>query len=118
MLSFGLSASLVLVVSCAAAAVQGGRPPDKGSRTPAQRKLDSHLLQEIARRQGKSRDAPKPGGATLVKIDKDARALVEVHPQVALHVPTGQAAGERGLHGRRRLSLGERPPLPSREHQP
>ena len=94
-LSICLFGVLVFAVSCAASSGPGGRVPDKSSRTPAQLKLDSPLLQEIARRQGTSAAAPNSRRSALVQIDKDGRALVDVRAPVTpqLHNKIGALKG-------------------------
>lgn len=81
-LSICLLGLLVFAVSCAASSGAGGRLPDQSSRTPAQRKLDSPLLQEIARRQGTPAVAPNGRRTSIVQIDQDGRALVDVRAPV------------------------------------
>lgn len=78
-----LGAALSFAAACAAAAAQvpGQGVPDKSKRTPAQRKLDSHLLGEIARRQAPGAHADGPADTT-VRIDSDGRALVDVRAPV------------------------------------
>src|SRR5258708_3968788 len=61
---------------------QDGRPSEKASRTPAQQKIDSHLLQEIYRRRGQAAEKQIPIGPTGVRIDKSGRALVDVRAPV------------------------------------
>jgi len=61
-------------------------PPDKtlGGKdelTPAQRKLDSHLLSEIEVRRGRPRRAVRTGVA-LVTVDGQGRALVEIRARI------------------------------------
>jgi hypothetical protein len=76
-----LGVALSVGVACAAAAAQAQGVPDKSKRTPAQRKLDSHLLGEIARR--RAHGAHRGGPADpLVRVDHDGRALVEVRAPV------------------------------------
>jgi hypothetical protein len=53
----------------------------KAELTPAQRKLDSHLLYEIEVRRGKPRRAVRTGLA-LVTVDDEGRALVEIRARI------------------------------------
>jgi hypothetical protein len=71
--------------------LQGSAATEKESRTPAQRKIDSPLLVEIYRIEGKIDTEGKiegkigptaPPGKTGVKIDDKQRALVEVRADV------------------------------------
>lgn len=79
---------VLVLVACAigggaalhAASVQ--LPSDKISRTPAQRKIDSTLLFEIYRKQGKAAEKHVPPGKTGVRIDSKSRALVDVRAEV------------------------------------
>lgn len=75
-----------LWVSCASAlpAVQQMPAPPllKGSLTPAQTKLDTHLLTEIFRKQGTAEKRGLPPGPTGVKVDKDDRAYVDIRAEV------------------------------------
>jgi hypothetical protein len=57
-------------------------PSEKNSRTPAQRKIDSTLLFEIYRKQGKAAEKHVPPGKTGVRIDSKSRALVDVRAEV------------------------------------
>jgi hypothetical protein len=58
---------------------QTALPGDKSTRTPAQRKIDSQLLDEIRRATtGQKRSAE----ATLVRLDRRQRALVDVRAVV------------------------------------
>jgi hypothetical protein len=65
-----------------AATRQTAAPSAKSSRTPAQRKIDSRLLDEIYRHQGKPGGNALPPGQTLLKIDLDGRALVDLRAEV------------------------------------
>jgi hypothetical protein len=64
---------------------QGTRQDDaqrgKKGLTPAQRKIDSHLREEIASRRG-SPGVPARAGRRLVDIDGQGRALVEIRARV------------------------------------
>src|SRR5580700_4833658 len=64
------------------ATLQTAAPTEKASRTPAQQKIDSRLLDEIYRRQGKPTRNALPPGQTLLKIDLDGRALVDIRAEV------------------------------------
>ena len=89
----GLRGALVPVVF---AAVSGGVHPanaaprpaigaqstEKESRTPAQQKIGSQVLDEIYRRQGKAAEKNLPPEKTLVKIDQKGRALIDVRAEV------------------------------------
>lgn len=61
---------------------QKSGPSEKASRTPAQLKIDSRLLEEISRRQGKATRTALPPDGTLLKIDQDGRALVDIRAEV------------------------------------
>jgi hypothetical protein len=64
------------------ATLQTAAPTEKASRTPAQQKIDSRLLDEIYRRQGKpARNALSPN-QTLLRVDLDGRALVDIRAEV------------------------------------
>jgi hypothetical protein len=69
---------LVLLLGPTLAAAQSSPGRGKESRTPAQRKIDSQLLQEIER----IRTAPNEPSKTAVKIDRRRRALVDVRVEV------------------------------------
>jgi hypothetical protein len=67
---------------------------DKSTRTPAQRKISSVLLDEIRRaKEGTSAGERKPeaSGVVLVKIDRQQRALVDVRAAVTSDI-TGQVS--------------------------
>jgi hypothetical protein len=66
----------------ATATSQTTAPSEKASRTPAQQKIDSRLLDEIDRRQGKPTRNTLPPDQTLLKIDLDGRALVDIRAEV------------------------------------
>jgi len=55
---------------------------EKDARTPAQRKIDSHLLVEIYRRRGEAASKDVPPAPTTVKIDARDRALVDIRADV------------------------------------
>lgn len=55
--------------------------PGKKALTPAQRKLDSHLLYEIDVQRGQPRRAVR-AGLPLVTLDGEGRALVEIHARI------------------------------------
>ena len=61
--------------------VQDEKSPGKTALTPAQRKLDSHLLYEIEVQRGKPRRAIRSGRA-LVTVDDQGRALVEIRARI------------------------------------
>ena len=56
--------------------------PEKVSRTPAQRKIDSQLLSEIYRRRGQAAEKQVPPGETGVKVDATGRVRVDVRAEV------------------------------------
>ena len=61
------------------------QPPassEKAARTPAQKKIDSQLLQEIYRLRGSAAQKRVPSATTGVKIDEKQRALVDVRADV------------------------------------
>ncbi len=58
------------------------RQTEKESRTPAQQKINSQVLYEIYRRQGKAAEKHVPPGKTGVKLDARHRALVDVRAEV------------------------------------
>ena len=64
---------LLVAVLVLSAAMPPQRVPDKRDRTPAQRKIDSHVLEAI-------HGAPDAG---LVQIDARRRALVDVRTDVS-----------------------------------
>jgi hypothetical protein len=67
-----------------AAALTGSQtmPPEKVSRTPAQRKIDSQLLNEIYRRRGQAGQKRVPPGETGVRVDARGRARVDLRAEV------------------------------------
>lgn len=74
-----LAGGVLLVAACASAAQT---VPEKVSRTPAQQKIDSQLLFEIYRKQGRAAEKLVPPGNTGVRIDRKGRALVDVRAEV------------------------------------
>lgn len=64
--------------------LSGAQQPssEKDARTPAQRKINSQLLQEIYRARGEAEQKGVPRRATAVKIDARGRALVDVRAEV------------------------------------
>src|SRR5262249_41989153 len=62
---------------------QRPHPPEKETRTPAQRRIDAHLLMEIYRRRGLEREKQVPPGDTGVKIDAKGRAWIDVRADVS-----------------------------------
>lgn len=61
---------------------QQGRS-EKESRTEAQKKINSQLLYELYRRRGEAEARGVPPGATLVKIDKEGRAHIDIRCTVS-----------------------------------
>jgi hypothetical protein len=61
---------------------QNPPPSTKASRTPAQQKIDSRLLDEIDRREGRPTRNTRPPDPALLKIDQEGRALVDVRAEV------------------------------------
>jgi hypothetical protein len=57
--------------------------PEKETRTAAQQKIDSQILQEIYRRRGQAAEKQVPEGSTLVRIDDKGRALVDIRVKVS-----------------------------------
>ena len=56
---------------------------EKESRTPAQQKIDSHLLFEIYRLRGEAKQKQVPDEpSTLVRVDAKKRALVDLRAEV------------------------------------
>jgi hypothetical protein len=55
---------------------------EKESRTPAQQKINSQLLYEIYRRRGEAERKGVPPGSTIVRVDGQGRALVDVRAGV------------------------------------
>lgn len=56
--------------------------PEKESRTPAQRKINSQVLYEIYRARGQTKQKNVPAERTGVKVDRKGRALVDVRADV------------------------------------
>jgi hypothetical protein len=56
---------------------------EKESRTAAQQKIDSQILQEIYRKRGQAAGKQVPPGPTLVRIDDKGRALVDIRVKVS-----------------------------------
>ena len=56
--------------------------PDKTSRTPAQRKIDSHLLDEIYKRRELAAHKQVPSVETGIRLDSKGRARVDVRADV------------------------------------
>jgi hypothetical protein len=71
----------------------GVQANEKESRTPAQRKIASQVLDEIYRRQGKAAGKHIPG-KTIVKIDTRGRALIDVRAEVTPALLTQLASFE------------------------
>ena len=57
--------------------------PEKETRTAAQQKIDSQILQEIYRKRGQAAEKQVPDGSTLVRIDDKGRALVDIRVKVS-----------------------------------
>ena len=75
----------ILSVAFLMALPSGIQTPDvseKGSRTPAQQKINSQLLFEIYRLRGEAERKGVPPGPTGVKMDQRGRALVDVRAAV------------------------------------
>jgi hypothetical protein len=80
-------ASGLLIATLALTSLQGLPPSDKSTRTPAQQKISSSLLDEIRRAKERRAAAGKPPDAEgspvkIVKIDRKHRALVDVRATV------------------------------------
>jgi hypothetical protein len=56
---------------------------EKETRTAAQQKIDSQILQEIYRKRGQAAEKHVPEGPTLVRIDAKGRALVDIRIKVS-----------------------------------
>jgi hypothetical protein len=59
---------------------------EKRERTPAQRKIDSQLLQAIYRKRGEAEAKGVPGGEPAVRYDDEGRALVSVRARPVARV--------------------------------
>ena len=57
--------------------------PEKETRTAAQQKIDSQILQEIYRKRGQAAEKQVPEGSTLVRVDDKGRALVDIRVKVS-----------------------------------
>jgi hypothetical protein len=83
--SIAASAALILSLSVAAeradAGAAGVGQTPKGSRTVAQQKIDSRLLQEIDRARRGAGKSPRDAGSG-VEIDSKGRVLVEIRCDV------------------------------------
>jgi hypothetical protein len=76
--------ALVLALAACVTPVQQ-RLPDKASLTPAQKKIDSPLLQEIVRRADPA-FVPGTPPVSRMRIDGQGRALVDVRAEVTLQI--------------------------------
>ena len=56
---------------------------EKETRTAAQQKIDSQILQEIYRKRGQAAEKHVPDGPTLVRIDDKGRALIDIRAKVS-----------------------------------
>jgi hypothetical protein len=56
---------------------------EKETRTAAQQKIDSQILQEIYRKRGQAAEKQVPPEPTLVRIDDKGRALVDIRVKVS-----------------------------------
>jgi hypothetical protein len=56
---------------------------EKATRTAAQQKIDSQILQEIYRKRGQAAEKHVPEGPTLVRVDDKGRALVDIRIKVS-----------------------------------
>ncbi|MEO6238794.1 MAG: hypothetical protein ABIQ52_17490 [Vicinamibacterales bacterium] len=80
--------ALVAAAATTAATPRGGvehaqrAGGEKGTRSPAQAKIDSQLLYELYRAQGMATKKDVPPGPTGVRLDRKARALVDVRAEV------------------------------------
>jgi hypothetical protein len=79
-------AILAAVISCAPAVHSVPQRPapvsEKAGRTPAQQKINSAILYEIYRRQGRDQAFGIPPGPTGVRVDAKGRALVDLRADV------------------------------------
>jgi hypothetical protein len=70
-------------VSCAHPLAQGAPAvSEKAGRTPAQQKINSEILYEIYRRQGRAAKLGIPPGPTPLRIDSKGRTLCDVRAEV------------------------------------
>lgn len=80
-----LSASpLVITAQQVYPTLQQPEKSGKRSRTPAQQKIDSQLLNEIDRLREQNSEQGVPTGKTGVKIDAKGRALIDVRAEVTM----------------------------------
>src|SRR5260221_11607615 len=79
---FAAFAGCVHLASDASGPATGAQGTEKESRTPAQQKINSQVLYEIYRAQGKAAEKNIPSEKTLVKIDQKGRALIDVRAEV------------------------------------
>ncbi len=83
LLTAALAVLTAASVSCAPTPRQ--RVPavsEKSSRTPAQQKINSEILYEIYRRQGRASKLGIPPGPTPLRIDSKGRTLCDVRAEV------------------------------------
>lgn len=55
---------------------------EKGSRTPAQKKIDSQLLYAIYRKRGEAKAKGVPSGELRVRFDEKGRAIISIRARV------------------------------------
>jgi hypothetical protein len=72
----------VSILAQSSATPRESAPSEKASRTPAQQKIDSGLLDEISRRQGSVTRNTLPSEQRRLKIDQDGRTLVDIRAEV------------------------------------
>jgi hypothetical protein len=72
----------VSIPAQSSATPQQSAPSEKASRTPAQQKIDSGLLDEISRHQDTAIRNTPPSEQRRLKIDPDGRALVDIRAEV------------------------------------
>ena len=72
----------LLVLMLVSGNAQTGTAAEKSTRTPAQRKMSSALLDEVRRVQQNQGGKPATTGNSLVKIDSKQRALVDIRAAV------------------------------------
>ena len=82
LLALSLVAGSESATACMHMSSQSGRS-EKESRTAAQKKINSQLLYELYRRRGEAEAKGVPPGATLVKIDKEGRAYIDIRGTVS-----------------------------------